>query len=137
MSEPVTNRDPEREGALTERAKMHPQQTPTYSITTRIDERIADSESPSDAAFFTQIRGELIRQDIERERHIELIKAQRRYFWFRVASTFVFLGVGVGLAETGSSLAGFFIIGGSISLLAPDYVKNFVRMVYGRNDNNG
>lgn len=99
-----------------------------------IDERIVNATSPQEAAIFVRLREEIMRQNAVEKSDLAKLESERRNFWFRVGSSAAFLLTGTGLIVGGFALPGFFIVGGSLTLLAPGYVKHFIDKFGGREE---
>ncbi len=136
MKEPPDENRRSPETQLAERSESPLAIPQKYPLVSKIEQRIVEAKDAKEAAFFVQVRDEVIRQDTQQKKEDFAIKAQRRGFWFRVGSSAAFLATGAGLVVGGFTLPGFFMIGGSVALVAPDYAKHFVKTVMGRNEGN-
>lgn len=89
----------------------------------KIEERIAQANSSQEALFWTQIRGEIIKQNeiIKEGRQRRLI--QNVQIWRRICVSIAALTLGLVLFSTGSTEAGLLILGVFLYELAPNLVK--------------
>lgn len=94
-----------------------------------IEERITQAVDMREAMLFTQIRGELKRQDAEERKQEEIFAAEKRQFWARTGFSLTTILVGTGLVLAGHAMSGFFVIGGALAMFVPNYVKHFVNTV--------
>lgn len=95
-------------------------------LTRSIEDRIIQAQDPREAILFTQIRGELKRQDLEERKQLEIIGAQKRQFWAKTGFSALTLLVGAGLVFVGHAMSGFFLMGGGVAMFAPNYVKQYI-----------
>ncbi|AFY88231.1 MULTISPECIES: hypothetical protein [Chroococcidiopsis] len=89
----------------------------------QVEQRIAKANSPQEALFWTQIRGEIIKQN-------EVIKEgkqgrfiQNIQIWRRIGVSVAALTIGLVLFINGSTEAGLLVLGAFLYELAPDLVK--------------
>ena len=112
----------EDEGKL---EKTSASDTPAHRTTaiSKIEERIAKANSLQEALFWTQIRGEIVKQNeiIKEGRQKRLI--QNVQIWRRICVSVAALTIGLVLFSNGSTEAGLLILGAFLSELAPNLVK--------------
>jgi hypothetical protein len=103
---------------------------------TIIDGLIQNSNSASEAAKLIQVRGELLKQDAAQFRMREKAWLNRMKVKFQMVSWGATLLTGVGLIAMGSPAVGIFVVGGAISLIAPQFVKDNFKAFFlgGSND---
>ena len=89
----------------------------------QVEERIAKANSPQEALFWTQIRGEIIQQNetIKEGKHKRLI--QNVQIWQRIGVSVAALTIGLVLFSNGSTEAGLLVLGVFLYELVPDLVK--------------
>ena len=92
-----------------------------------VEERLVNANSPQDVILWTQVRGEILRQDNilkdqEHRRRLERIQVQ-----FKMGLSIATVLAGAGLVVGGFQGAGLFVLGAGLYGLAPDYVKGFFR----------
>jgi hypothetical protein len=90
-----------------------------------IDERLAGSESPQDIILWTQVRGEILRQNEEVESRRHQRHLERLELYSKMLLSLVAISVGVLLSKLGYVTAGFFALGAGLFWLAPDLVKTY------------
>jgi hypothetical protein len=93
------------------------------TILAKVEERLATANTPEEIVLWTQIRGEIIRQDelrkdAEQKRTIETIEVVSQK-----GLTAAALGIGVGLIIIGIPEIGLLVLGAGLYKLAPDFVK--------------
>jgi hypothetical protein len=105
--------------------RRDPDPGPEPDAITSIERRLAQAEDRREIALWTQIRGEIIRQNEDaldrraaRQRGLEIVRAE-------LAKGFLAVSVGVYLIQTGYWIPGFLCLGAGFYSLAPDYVKQF------------
>lgn len=117
----------EAEGKLEQiSAQLQPtSDTPVNKTTAllQVEERIAKANSPQEALFWTQIRGELIKQNeiIKEGKQKRLI--QNVQIWRRISVSVAALTIGLVFFSIGSIEAGLLVIGVFLYEIVPDLVK--------------
>ena len=91
-----------------------------------IDTKIALCESPQEMALYIRLRKEVLKQNNEQDDKVEDKKHNKRSFIANLVVCGSFLGVGTLLIFSGFSLPGFFIAGGSLAMIVPNYVSEFI-----------
>lgn len=89
----------------------------------QVEERIAKANSPQEALVWTQIRGELIKQNeiIKEGKQKRLI--QNVQIWQRISVSVAALTIGLVFFSIGSTEAGLLVIGVFLYELVPDLTK--------------
>lgn len=98
------------------------------SILSSIEERIIHADNPQDIVLWTQVRGEIMRQDEEvknQEHQRSSEKRQVRYKMVFSVSAFV---VGIGMLIGGLTYPGLFISGAGLFGFVPDYVRAILKL---------
>jgi hypothetical protein len=90
-----------------------------------VAERLAASESPQDVVLWTQVRGEILRQNEEAENRRHQRQMEKIQLYGKISLSIVALGVGILLLKFGYTTAGYFALGAGMFWLAPDFVKAF------------
>ena len=90
-----------------------------------VAERLAASESPQDVVLWTQVRGEILRQNEELENRRHQRQMERAQLYGKISLSIVAIVVGVLLLQLGYATAGYFALGAGLFWLAPDFVKAF------------
>jgi hypothetical protein len=113
----------EDDGQLKQSTQLQPaSDTPGDKATalSQVEERIAKAHSPQEALFWTQIRGEIVKQN-------EIIQAgkQRRFIqqiqiWQRIGVSVAALTIGLVFFSLGSTEVGLLVIGVFLYELAPE-----------------
>ena len=98
-----------------------PEQDPLRAI----ERRIAQADDPHEIALWTQVRGEVLRQNDEvldrraaRQLRAESARAE-------LAKGFLAVSLGVYPIQSGYWIPGFLCLGAGLYSLAPDFVKQF------------
>ncbi|MBE9017567.1 hypothetical protein C7Y66_24295 [Chroococcidiopsis sp. CCALA 051] len=117
----------EAEGKLEQiSAQLQPASDTPINKTTallQVEERIAKANSPQEALVWTQIRGELIKQNeiIKEGKQKRLI--QNVQIWRRISVSIAALTIGLVFFSIGSTEAGLLVIGVFLYELVPDLAK--------------
>lgn len=116
----------EKQGELDKTLPLVPSPSDTSKNTTlaQIEERLANATTPEEITLWTQVRGEIIKQneiikDNKQRRSLEKIQIIRQTSLFGIALT-----IGVGLIISDLTVPGLFVLGAALYELAPDYLKN-------------
>jgi hypothetical protein len=101
----------------------------------KIEERLIKATSPEDIALWTQIRGEIIRQnelikDNKHQRSLEKIQIIRK-----TSLSGIIITIGTGLFLSGLTFPGLLIVMVTFYEIAPDYIKNLVLKTNNSEDN--
>lgn len=102
----------------------------------RIEERLANANSPDEILLWTKVRGEIIRQN-EFIKDGQYQRFLRRFSLIRkTALSVIAITIGIGLIIGGSSVLGASILGVVFYELVPDYLKNVVssKTIFEEND---
>jgi len=97
-----------------------------------VEERLVKANSPQEILLWTQVRGEIQRQDDLLKEQEHRRKLERIQIIFKMGLSMVAVVTGAGLAVGGFQYAGLFVLGAGLYGLAPDYVKDFFRGREGR-----
>jgi hypothetical protein len=103
----------------------------------KLGEKLAKSSSAQEIVLLTQVRGEIIRQDLDSEKKSHEIynksqdRALKRFnekatLIFRIAMSPVALIVGCGLIYLGFLSAGYLALGAGLWLLASELVRGYL-----------
>jgi hypothetical protein len=88
-----------------------------------VAERLAQASSPRDIVLWTQVRGEVLRQDEEAEDRRQQRQLERIQLYGKLLLSVVAIAIGVLLLKWDYSVAGLFSLGVGFFWLAPDLVK--------------
>lgn len=98
-----------------------------------IEDRI--TQAPLDEAEgWVRLRGEIIRQDESRADRKHVRRGQMLGLVAKVGLSYSGLIVGSGLVLSGFAAPGLFCLGAGLYPLAPDYVKNTIKLMLGGRD---
>jgi len=98
-----------------------------FPFLSQIEKRVVEANSAQEILLWTQVRGEIQRQDnflIEQEHRRTL---EKRQLLFKIGLSIGAVMVGTSLVVGGFSYVGLFVLGAGLYGLAPDYVKGFFR----------
>lgn len=95
----------------------------TVDILGSVAERLAQALSPRDIVLWTQVRGEVLRQDEEAEDRRQQRQLERIQLYGKLLLSVVAIAVGVLLLKWDYAVAGLFSLGVGFFWLAPDLVK--------------
>ena len=87
-----------------------------------IEDRLAGSESAQEIVLWTQVRGEILRQNNEVESQRQLEKLQ---LFGKITLSLVAILAGIFLLKLGYATSGLFALGAGLFWLAPDLVKAY------------
>ncbi|MES3098945.1 hypothetical protein [Sphingomonas faeni] len=108
-------------------------QPPGITAGTSIDERIATSGTPEEAAKWARVRGEIRRQDDVIADKNALRKAQLFSLRAKVGLSFAGVVVGAGVIAAGLPVGvGLFCLGVGLSPVAPELVANTFKQIFGK-----
>ena len=94
---------------------------------TQIERRLVEANSPQEILLWTQVRGEILRQnDILKEQEHQR-KLEGLQVIFKMGLFIVAVITGTTLVVSGFPYAGLFVLGTGLYGLAPDYVKDVFR----------
>lgn len=132
MSEKKGELDKSSFSALPSSSDTH---LPQFKPLQRIEDRLTQAKSPEDIKLWTQVRGDIIKQDEyvkngKHQRSIEIMQVIRKTSLSGIA-----IIIGVGLIIKGLTLPGLFILGTGFYELALDYVKNIIPQQRNKEDN--
>jgi len=100
------------------------------------EQRLAQAEDPSEIVLWTQIRGELMRQNEEALDRQATRRRQAEIVRFEFAQTLLAVAVGVFLVQEGAWLLGMLCLGVGFYRLAPGYVRQFTPWRQSRESDN-
>lgn len=89
-----------------------------------VGERLVKADSPQEIILWTQVRGEILRQNEEREEKKHQRQLERIQFYSKLFLSIVAIVVGILLLSWGYTVAGLFSLGAGLFWLAPDLVKS-------------
>src|SRR5262249_12003795 len=119
---------------MTEPSELAPVRPPKTELEV-IADRLSRVQNPQDIVLWTQVRGEILRQD-------DTLEERRHRRWVRKCSlllkpTLSALGIltGAGLVVAGHTLAGLFALGAGFYWLAPDLTRLLVERTLPRDEN--
>jgi hypothetical protein len=92
-----------------------------------IEERVVRASTPEEAIFWTQVRGEILRQNNLEKEHEHRRRLERLQIQFKIGFSIGAVVGGIGLTALGFSYIGPFLLGAGIFAVVPDYVKIFYR----------
>ncbi len=103
----------------------------------KIGDRIAKSDDPRDAVLLTQIRGEILKQNLDYNRKLDYSKdlsakkslerfKEKATLVYRIAMSPVALGVGCGFIYFNFLFIGYLVVGAGLWLLASELVKGYL-----------
>jgi hypothetical protein len=92
-----------------------------------IEERVVRASTPEEAIFWTQVRGELLRQNNLEKEHEHRRRLESLQIQFKIGFSIGAVLGGVGLTALGFSYIGLFLLGAGLYGVVPDYVKDFYR----------
>lgn len=95
----------------------------SVDILDSVAERLAQASSPRDVVLWTQVRGELLRQNEEVEDRKQQRQLERIQLYGKLLLSMIAIVVGVLLLKWGYGVAGLFSLGVGLFWLAPDLVK--------------
>jgi hypothetical protein len=91
-----------------------------------IDERLASAQTAADVVLWTQVRGEVIRQDEDASDRQHARVMQRTSLYATVGLSVVGVSVGVLLLALGQYIPGLFALGAGLYRLAPEFTRAFL-----------
>jgi hypothetical protein len=115
---------PENEPLNTIPGQVSQQDVP---VLTQIERRLVEANSPQEILLWTQVRGEILRQDDILKGQEHQRKLERLQVLFKMGLSIVAVITGTTLVVNGFPYAGLFILGAGLYGLAPDYVKDVFR----------
>jgi hypothetical protein len=101
-----------------------PVSQPDAPILPQIERRLVEADSPQEILLWTQVRGEILRQDDLLKDQEHRRKLERIQVLFKMGLSIVAVMTGTTLVVGGFPYAGLFVLGAGLYGLAPDYVKN-------------
>ena len=116
---------------MPEQEPPEPIQVPTgqrdLPLLPAVEERLVKAGSPQEILLWTQVRGEIQRQDdfLKEQEHRRTL--ERIQVLFKMGLSMVAVVTGAGLVIEGFPYAGLFFLGAGLYGLAPDYVKGVFR----------
>lgn len=108
--------------AKTSSSEFQPQPLDNATTLSQIEARLAESASAQDAILWTQVRGEIIRQDETRKDGDHRRSLEKTQLLYDISRSIGALVIGTILVANGFGYAGLFILGVGFKL-APDYLK--------------
>jgi hypothetical protein len=94
--------------------------------------RLDRAESAQEVLLWTQVRGEMLRQNDESEDRKHRRWLQKASLLTRVALSSVGVLAGGGLVLAGHDISGLFALGAGLFCIAPDFVRSFFDRVLPR-----
>jgi hypothetical protein len=88
---------------------------------------LARANTPEEAIFGTQVRGELLRQNTLEKEQQHRRRLERLQVQFKMGFSIGAVLGGIGLTALGFSYVGLFLLGAGLYGVVPDYVKDFYR----------
>lgn len=115
---------PENEPLNTIPGQVSQQDVP---VLTQIERRLVEANSHQEILLWTQVRGEILRQDDILKGQEHQRKLERLQVLFKMGLSIVAVITGTTLVVNGFPYAGLFVLGAGLYGLAPDYVKDVFR----------
>ena len=115
---------PENEPPKTTSGQVSQQYVP---VLTQIERRSVEANSPQEILLWTQVRGEILRQDDILKGQEHQRKVERLQVIFKMGLSIVAIITGTTLVVSEFPYAGLFVLGAGLYGLAPDYVKDVFR----------
>lgn len=106
--------------SLTQRESGEP------SVVSSIEERLIQADNPDNIILWTQVRGEVKRQDEETKNQEHQRFSEKVQLWCKIVFSAIAFFTGIGMLIGGLKL-GVFISGAGLFWFVPDYVKMFLR----------
>ena len=98
------------------------------SIFSLIEERLTRADNPQDIVLWTQVRGEIIRQDEDAKNQEHQRSSEKRQVRYKMVFSVSAFVVGIGMLIGGLTYPGLFISGAGLFGFVPDYVKALLRV---------
>ena len=98
------------------------------SILLSIERRLTQAENPQDIVLWTQVRGEIIRQDEDAKNQEHQRSSEKRQVRYKMVFSVSAFVVGIGMLIGGLTYPGLFISGAGLFGFVPDYVKALLRV---------
>ncbi len=91
-----------------------------------VDKRLANAKTPAEVVLWTQVRGEVLRQDEDAADRHQRRWMERASLYATVGLSLVGVSAGVILLATQHPLAGLFALGAGLYRLAPEFTRDFL-----------
>ena len=91
-----------------------------------VDKRLANAKTPAEVVLWTQVRGEVLRQDEDAADRHQRRWMERASLYATVGLSLVGVSAGVALLATQHLLAGLFALGAGLYRLAPEFTRDFL-----------
>lgn len=92
-----------------------------------VGQRLVNSTSTQEIVLWTQVRGEILRQNQEAERPKHERMMERQQLYGKLVLSVVAISVGIALIVGGFPTAGLFTLGAGLFWLAPDFVQAYFK----------
>ncbi len=127
--------DENAEDSKSDKVPQKPEKYVEKTLLSSLEQRLVDSKSPQETILWTQVRGEIIRQNEESEEQNHRRLLEKIQLIFKMGFSIITFIVGTLLVLNGFSFVGLFMIGAGLYGLAPDFVKSFFKKhPRGKND---
>ena len=98
------------------------------SVLSSIEKRLIEADNPQDIVLWTQVRGEIIRQDEDAKNQEHQRSSEKRQVRYKMVFSVSAFVVGIGMLIGGLTYPGLFISGAGLFGFVPDYVKALLRV---------
>ncbi|MCE2394431.1 hypothetical protein J4G02_07560 [Candidatus Poribacteria bacterium] len=98
------------------------------SVLSSIEKRLIEADNPQDIVLWTQVRGEIIRQNEGAKNQKHQRSSEKRQVWYKMVFSVSAFVVGIGMLIGGLTYLGLFISGAGLFGFVPDYVKALLRI---------
>ena len=98
------------------------------SVLSSIEKRLIEADNPQDIVLWTQVRGEIIRQNEGAKNQEHQRSSEKRQVWYKMVFSVSAFVVGIGMLIGGLTYLGLFISGAGLFGFVPDYVKALLRI---------
>lgn len=110
---------------MSEESKQLAKRQPEFDVLSGIGQRLVTAETPQEIVLWTQVRGEILKQQEEAEDRKHRRSMEKTQLYGKLILSIVAMVIGLGLISIGYPYAGLFALGAGLFWLAPDFVKSF------------
>jgi small-conductance mechanosensitive channel len=110
---------------MSEDSKKLAKREAEFDVLSGVGRRLVDSHNPQEVVLWTQVRGEILRQQEEAAERKHSRDMEKTQLYGKLVFSLVAMLIGIGLIYAGFAFAGFFALGAGLFWLAPDFVSSF------------